>query len=148
MNHACVNRRIAEYIPPQQIYVIGVRSAEHQEYIDAHHDGIHIRDAFALHENGFTSEITKLYQQLKNKAIYLTIDMDVIDPAYAPATSTPEPFGINPRDLSTFFEIFSSNIIGMDIVEICPGYDHGQTALLAAKLLRVFIANHSKEFKP
>ena len=148
MNHACVIKRITEYLPPQQIYVIGIRSAEHQEYINAHQDGIHILDAFTLQEKGIKYEMKKLKQQLKNKSIYLTMDMDVIDPAFAPATSTPEPFGINPRDLRSFLEIFSTNLIGMDIVEICPGYDHGQTALLAAKLLRVMIVNHSKEIKP
>jgi agmatinase len=148
MNHACVTKRIADYLPPSQIYVIGIRSAENQEYISAHNDGVQILDAFTLYEKSFISEIKKLKHQLKNQPIYLTLDIDVIDPAYAPATSTPEPFGLKPIDLYTFFKVFSPNLIGMDLVEICPGYDHGQTALLGAKLLRVMIANHSITNKP
>ena len=144
MNHACAIKRIADHLPPNQIYVVGLRSAEHQEYRDAQHDGINILDSFTLHEKGFRTEITKLYNQLKNKSIYLTLDIDVIDPAYAPATSTPEPFGLTTQEILSVLNLFSSLLIGMDIVEVCPGYDHGQTALLAAKLLRVMIANHYK----
>jgi agmatinase len=144
MNHACVIKRITDHLPPVQIYVIGIRSAEQQEYHNAQQDNLNILDAFHLQQNGFQPEITNLYKQLQKKSIYLTIDIDVIDPAYAPATSTPEPFGLTPWDILTLIDLFSKNLIGMDIVELCPGYDHGQTALLIAKLIREMIAHSSR----
>jgi agmatinase len=73
---------------------------------------------------------------LKGKKIYLTIDIDVIDPAYAPGTSTPEPFGLNPLQVTELIETFSPQIVGCDLVEVCPPYDQGQTAVLAAKIIK------------
>jgi agmatinase len=148
MSHACVTRRIAEILPPEQIYVIGIRSAEQQEYQEAQQDGIHIYDNFILHNQDFSSDINQLHKKLKSKSIYLTIDIDVIDPAYAPATSTPEPFGLTPFEILTILDHFTPNLISMDLVEVCPGYDHGQTALLAAKIIREIIAIHSKYKEP
>ena len=72
------------------------------------------------------------------------MDIDVIDPAYAPGTSTPEPFGLTPLEVIEYIESFSPNLIGFDIVEVCPTYDMGQTALLATKLVRYVIECVSK----
>ena len=80
---------------------------------------------------------------LQDKPIYLTLDIDVIDPAYAPGTSTPEPFGLTTFDILECIDRFSSKLVGFDVVEVCPPYDQGQTALLAAKLVRVVIERAS-----
>jgi arginase family enzyme len=69
------------------------------------------------------------------------LDIDVIDPAYAPGTSTPEPFGLTPIKVIEIIEAFSPQLIGCDIVEVCPSYDHGQTALLAAKFIQSCISS-------
>lgn len=143
MNHACVNKRISDHLSPDQIYVIGVRSAEKEEYHQAQQDKLNIIDIQLLKKNGFDKEMKTLYDKLQNQSIYLTLDIDVIDPAFAPATSTPEPFGLTPWELLTVFTLFSNNLIGMDLVEICPGFDHGQTALLAAKIIREMLAIRS-----
>lgn len=148
MNHACINKRITDHLPPTQIYVIGLRSAEKEEYHDAQHDKINIIDIHQLKENGFASEMKTLHDQLQNKSIYLTLDIDVLDPAFAPATSTPEPFGITPWELLLLLDLFSINLIGMDLVEVCPNYDHGQTALLAAKIIREMFAIRSSLKEP
>ena len=84
---------------------------------------------------------TKKY--LGDKKIYLTLDMDIIDPAYAPGTSTPEPFGLNPFDILEVIGSFAKQLIGFDIVEVCPLYDHGQTSILAAKIIRQVIEEKS-----
>ncbi len=143
LNHACVNKRITDHLSPNQIYVIGVRSAEKEEYHNAQQDKLNILDIHFLKKNGFDREMKNLHNKLQHQPIYLTLDIDVIDPAYAPATSTPEPFGITPWELLTVFNLFSSNLIGMDLVEVCPGFDHGQTALLAAKIIREMLAIRS-----
>ena len=69
----------------------------------------------------------------------MTLDFDVIDPSYAPGVSTPEPFGITPINVLECIELFSKQLVGFDIVEVCPPFDNGQTAILAAKILRYAI---------
>ncbi len=62
-----------------------------------------------------------------------------MDLAYAPGTSTPEPFGLTSFDILECIDCFSPNLVGFDIVEVCPPYDKGQTALLAARFIRYVI---------
>ena len=96
-------------------------------------------DYFKIKENGIDKALDKTKDFIGNKKIYFSLDIDVIDPAYAPGTSTPEPFGLEPFDVVKCIDAFSSNIIGFDVVEVCPAYDNGQTALLAAKMVRYLI---------
>ncbi len=143
-NHACVTRRISDYVGISNIAVLGVRSAEKEEFEEAKKQGLFYIDAFEIKKNGIKKSLDKTKTYLKNKKIYLTLDIDVIDPAYAPGTSTPEPFGLSPSDIIECIESFSSNLIGFDVVEVCPPYDMGQTALLATKLVRYVIECISK----
>jgi agmatinase len=139
-NHACVIRRVADHIPLQNIAVLGIRSAEKEEYEQAQKQGLFFRDAFTINKIGIQKSIQQTKTHLKGKQIYLTLDIDVVDPAYAPGTSTPEPFGFTPLDVLEIIEAFSPQLIGCDVVEVCPPYDHGQTAVLAAKLVQTFIS--------
>jgi agmatinase len=139
-NHACVIRRVAEHIPLQNIAVLGIRSAEKEEYEQAQEQGLFFRDAFTINKIGIEKSIQQTKTYLKEKQIYLTLDIDVVDPAYAPGTSTPEPFGLTPMDVLEIIEAFSPQLIGCDVVEVCPPYDHGQTAVLAAKLVQTCIS--------
>lgn len=140
-NHACVIQRIADHIPLQNIAVLGIRSAEKEEHDDALNRGLFFRDAFTMNKEGIPKSIKETKALLKGKDIYLTLDIDVVDPAYAPGTSTPEPFGLTPMQVIDIIEAFSPQLIGCDIVEVCPPYDLGQTAVLAAKLLQICIGN-------
>jgi len=135
-NHACVIRRITDHIPSQNIAILGIRSAEKEEYEQAQQQGLFFRDAFSINKSGIKKTIEQTKTHLKGKQIYLTLDIDVIDPAYAPGTSTPEPFGLSPIDVIEIIDAFSPYLIGCDLVEVCPAYDHGQTAVLAAKLIQ------------
>jgi agmatinase len=139
-NHACVIRRIADFIDIENIAVLGIRSIEKEELDQAKKLGLFFYDAFTIRSQGLPEVIEKTKNYLKGKKMYLTIDIDVIDPAYAPGTSTPEPFGLTPQDILDIIDSFSSLLIGFDVVEVCPPYDHGQTALLAAKLTRTCIS--------
>lgn len=138
-NHACTLRRIADYLDIRNIATLGVRSSDKFEFQSAKKMGLFYIDAFYIENNGISQALKKTKDFLKNKKIYLTLDIDVIDPSYAPGTSTPEPFGINPFDVLECIDAFSSQLIGFDIVEVCPSYDHGETSLLAAKLIRYII---------
>jgi agmatinase len=142
-NHACVIRRIADHIDIKNIAVLGIRSADKEEFKDAKNLGLFYIDSVDIREMGIKKAIEETKNYLKNEKIYLTLDIDVIDPAYAPGTSTPEPFGFSPSNIHQYIESFSSNLVGFDIVEVCPSYDNGQTALLAAKLIRLVIENVS-----
>jgi len=139
-NHACVIRRVADHILLQNIAVLGIRSAEKEEYKQAQEQGLFFRDAFTINKIGIEKIIQQTKTNLKGKQIYLTLDIDVVDPAYAPGTSTPEPFGLTPMDVLEIIEAFSPQLIGCDVVEVCPPYDHGQTAVLAAKFVQTFIS--------
>ncbi len=146
-NHACVIRRIADHIPIDHIAVLGIRSAEKEEYEQAQQQCLFFRDAFTIHTSGLEKTIQQTKTLLKGKKIYLTLDIDVVDPAYAPGTSTPEPFGLTPSQVIEIIEAFSPWLIGCDLVEVCPPYDHGQTAVLAAKLIQTSIGLIWKQTK-
>ncbi|MDP2766192.1 MAG: arginase family protein, partial [Candidatus Methanoperedens sp.] len=95
----------------------------------------------------FSLGIEKIMQEIRDSVkgpVYLSIDMDAIDPAYAPALGTPEPYGLTPRDVRTVISCLARSIVGFDVVEITPAYDSGGTALLGARLVRDFIAASAK----
>jgi len=135
-NHACTIRRIADHVNIENIAVIGIRSAEKEEFEDAKKQGLFYIDAFDIKKSGIKKTLDKTKVFLKNKRVYLTLDIDVIDLAYAPGTSTPEPFGLTSFDVLECIDCFSPQLVGFDVVEVCPPYDRGQTALLAAKFVR------------
>ncbi|MFA5102536.1 MAG: agmatinase [Candidatus Thermoplasmatota archaeon] len=139
-NHACVIRRITDHLPIQNIAVLGLRSAEKEEYDQATTQGLFFRDAFTITTHGLNTIIQHTKKQLNGKKIYLTLDIDVVDPAYAPGTSTPEPCGLTPMQVIEIIEAFAPNLIGCDLVEVCPPYDQGQTAVLAAKFIKTYLS--------
>lgn len=138
-NHACVVRRIADHVDINNIVVFGVRSAEKEEFEEAKKNRLFYIDSFFIRNNGVKKAIDETRKHLKNKRVYLSLDIDVIDPAYAPGVSTPEPFGITPFDVLECIDSFSPQLIGFDVVEVCPPFDKGETALLAAKFIRYVI---------
>ncbi len=144
-NHACVIRRIADHIPVENIAVLGLRSAEKEECQQAQKQGLFFRDAFTINNTGLKTIIKQTKTLLKGKKIYLTLDIDVVDPAYAPGTSTTEPCGLTPMQVIEIIEVFSPQLIGCDLVEVCPPYDQGQTAVLAAKLIKIYLSLMGKE---
>jgi agmatinase len=138
-NHACVTRRISDHVGIKNVAVLGIRSADKDEFADAKSLGLFYIDAFEILEKGIENALEKTKKYLKNKKIYLTLDIDVLDPAYAPGTSTPEPFGLTPFDIVKIIDAFSENLTGFDVVEVCPSFDKGQSSLLAAKFIRYLI---------
>jgi len=144
-NHACVLRRIADHLPIKNIAVLGLRSAEKEEYEQAQDLGLFFRDAYTIDDAGIQKTIQQTKTHLKGKKIYLTLDIDVVDPAYAPGTSTPEPCGLTPAQVIEIIKAFSPQLIGFDLVEVCPPYDHGQTAVLGAKLIKTCLGHIWKQ---
>ena len=87
--------------------------------------------------------------RISNRPLYITIDIDVLDPSYACGTGTPEPGGCSPADMFTALHILKNlNVIGMDVVEVSPIYDMtDRTPILAAKIVREGILAFLSDFK-
>jgi len=91
--------------------------------------------------------LKEISKDIGERKVYLSIDFDVLDPAYAPGVSTPEPFGLEPDDVIKVIKTFADRIVGFDLVEVCPPYDFGNTSILAAKVIRIAIAEIWKALK-
>jgi agmatinase len=141
-SHACISRHVFEDVT-QNYVSIGIRSGAREEYEFVRENNIKMFSA----EDVFSMGIEKVMNELLNHIsghVYLSIDMDAIDPSYAPALGTPEPYGLTPRDVRTVISCLAPRIAGFDLVEIAPAYDSGGTALLGAKLVHDFIAASAK----
>jgi agmatinase len=138
-NHACATQRIADHVNVENVAVLGIRSAEKEEFLEAEKKDLFYISSFDIKKFGLKNALIETKNHLKNKPLYLTLDIDVLDPSFAPGTATPEPYGFSPFDIVECIDIFSKDLVGFDIVEVCPPYDQGQTALLAAKFIRYVI---------
>ena len=137
-SHSCSRRREAEMLGADNIYIIGVRSWPTESMEDARRMGVNIFTSQDVHEMGVDEVMTSL----PDGDVYLTIDMDGIDPAYAPGTGTPEPYGLTPLDVAKIIRHISKRIVGMDVVEICPHCDvNGVTSSLGAHFMAEFISS-------
>jgi len=138
-SHACVSRNIIEELT-RNYAAVGIRSGTKEEYAYIEEHGIACFSSDEIEARGVEAVLMEALSMLKCSQVYLSIDADVIDPSYAPAVGTPEPYGIAPKDVRTIIRKLAPLAIGFDLVEISPKYDSGGTALLGAKLVREFIA--------
>ncbi len=85
---------------------------------------------------GAAAVVDRLREQVADRPTYLSVDIDVLDPAFAPATGTPETAGLYSRELMSLVRGFAgANLVGADIVEVAPAYDHAEiTGIAAANL--------------
>jgi len=145
-NHACASRRVADKVGIDNIAILGVRSAERKELEKAREEGLKFFASGSL--SGDIDDVLKeISKDIGERKVYLSIDFDVLDPAYAPGVSTPEPFGLEPDDVIKVIKTFADRIVGFDLVEVCPPYDFGNTSILAAKVIRIAIAEIWKALK-
>lgn len=131
LSHATVMRRISEVIGGDKLFQFGIRSGTREEFAYA-------RASTNIYPEINTEGIAGVAQSLKGRPVYISLDIDVLDPAYAPGTGTPEPGGCSPNQLFSALEALSGlNVVGFDLVEVCPPYDQSErTSILAAKLVR------------
>lgn len=86
-----------------------------------------------VHENGIDATVARIYEIVGDNPVYLTFDIDVLDPAFAPGTGTPVPGGLSSHTaLSILRKLGDVNIVGMDVVEVAPAYDHAEITAIAA----------------
>jgi agmatinase len=130
LSHASVIKRCWELTGDGRIYQFGIRSGEREEFEWAK------KHTFLQKFN--LEHLEEAIETLKDKPVYLTIDLDVLDPSVFPGTGTPEAGGITFMDLITALKkVFNLNIVAADMNELSPVYDQsGASTALACKLLR------------
>lgn len=95
--------------------------------------GFSIVSSEYIEEHGVESAIERILQRIGDKPLYVSIDIDVLDPAHAPGTGTPEAGGLTSRELLRILRALrSTDIVGADVVEVSPAYDHAQMTGIAA----------------
>lgn len=136
-SHSTPIRKIADHIGPQNVYSFGIRSGMKEEFEWAKENGMHISKFEVL------EPLKEVLPSLAGRSVYVTIDIDVLDPAHAPGTGTVDAGGITSRELLASIHAIAAsgvNVVGFDLVEVSPVYDHSdQTANTASKLLREMI---------
>lgn len=139
-SHACSTRRIADIVGVDRVVPIGVRSMSKEENIDAEELGLRFISSYAFHEEpNMKDAVDKAVKWMDRAKIYLTLDMDVFDPAFAPGISNPEPFGLEPIEIKKCINHLADKLVGFDVVEVSPPFDNGNTSALAARLVREVI---------
>jgi agmatinase len=109
--------------------------------------GFNILDARWVHENGPAAVAARVREIVGDNKVYLTFDIDCLDPAYAPGTGTPVCGGLSTfQALQVIRMLAGINVVGMDVVEVAPAYDVGEVtalagATLAAEFLCLYAAN-------
>jgi agmatinase len=124
------------YINPKSSVMIGIRSPEFEEVQNIKKYGITVFSPADIQYHGFKQTINEILSIL-GKNIYVSFDMDCVDPAFAPGVSVPVPMGLNPVTASILLKnISQGGIIGMDVMEVCPEYDiQDNTCHLASRLI-------------
>jgi agmatinase len=134
LSHSTPIRKIAELIGPGNVYSFGIRSGMKEEFEWAKQVGMHISKFEVL------EPLKQILPTLAGRPVYVTIDIDVLDPAHAPGTGTVDAGGITSKELlASIHEIARSEVrvVGGDLVEVAPIYDPSeQTANTASKLIR------------
>ena len=129
LSHACVMRRISEIITPDNLIQIGIRSGTQDEF------------AWMKENKTIAKTQEDLKERLKfleNKPVFLSVDLDVLDPSLMSGTGTPEPGGMTYTELMSWLMLLKNfNIVGADVVELSPHYDQsGVSTVTAAKVIR------------
>ncbi|MEM0174346.1 MAG: agmatinase, partial [Sulfolobaceae archaeon] len=151
-DHACVMRRIYEE-KKSKIIEIGTRAVSRDEIEFANKNGILYFTPFQIRVLGIREIARRILLSLQDcKSIYISYDMDVFDPSFAPGVATPEPEGLDPTTVLDLVNILLENtkskITGFDIVELAPPFDPSYiTIILASKLIletSAIIAKYTK----
>lgn len=128
LSHACVMRRCYEMVGKNRIFQFGIRSGERSEF------GVE-----GIYTNKFDlTTLTDIIPLLKDKPVYFTLDLDVLDPSVFPGTGTPEAGGVTFKELlNAVHQLKQLNVVAFDVNELSPAYDHsGVSTAVACKILR------------
>ncbi|MBM7840609.1 agmatinase [Alkalihalobacillus xiaoxiensis] len=145
LSHSTPIRKACGLIGPSNVYSFGIRSGMREEFAYAKESGMH------LFKYDVVEPLKQVLPQLAGRPVYVTIDIDVLDPAYAPGTGTAEAGGITSKELLEAQKLISESdlqIVGADLVEVAPAYDQSErTAIAASKFVREMLLGwvHKKQ---
>ena len=139
LSHAAYLRRIVEERGSENIVHVGARAFVKEElaFLKEHNIAT-VSDKEIRNGNGpkLLKDITSTFD-----SVYLSVDLDVLDPAFAPGVGNPEAVGISSRELYDLITTLQNKkIVAADVVELNPTYDNGSTASMAAKMIATIIA--------
>ncbi len=143
LSHAAYLRRIIEKQGSEKIIHVGARAYVKEELTFKEENKIKTISDWDIRSGNAPKLIKDAVSVFDN--LYVSIDLDVLDPAFAPGVGNPEAVGITSREL---YEMICSleghKIVGLDIVELCPTFDNGATSAIAARLMSAIIAMNLK----
>jgi len=137
LSHTTFMRLINEEVKPAKIIEVGTRAVCKEELAYAKKSGINFFTSQQIRTKGVAHITQRLKKELAPyENLYLTIDMDVLDPAYAPAVQNPEPEGLETHTLVDIVcALCDRRVVGFDVLEVAPAYDQGGSAINAAKVM-------------
>lgn len=138
-SHATVMRRVSELLGSENLYQLGIRSGTREEFRYGYRN-----TRFFPHE--VLGPLCSVLPELRDRPVYVTLDIDVIDPGFAPGVGTPEPGGCTPQQITEALHLLAPvRVVGFDLVEVCPPAEAGvTTSVLAAKLVREAILSFGR----
>lgn len=136
--HDTVLRRAAEHVGKDNVLAFGVRSISGEEHAEGSIP--EYIDSFTIAQEGVEKAFKRALNIIKKDKIYLSLDVDGLDPAYAPAAAMAEPFGLTSFDVKRCIDLLGPRLAGFDVVEISPPYDKGNTAALGARMAQEAVA--------
>jgi len=131
MSHSAVIKKVAEFIDPSRIYQFGIRSGTREEFAWA-------RANTHFYPFDVLAPLQSVLAEIGQRPVYVTVDIDVLDPAFAPGTGTAEAGGVASRELLAAIAAMKDlQVVGFDLVEVSPVLDQTEmTQIVAAKLVR------------
>ena len=131
-NYASAMARVMDTVPAERVYQVGIRTGAREEY--ARHRP-RFYPAFAVHP---LDAVRTILPELRGHPLYVTIDVDVLDPAEAPGTGSPEPGGLRVPELIDIVRLLGDcQVIGGDLVEVTHAWDPtGRTGIAASWVIR------------
>ena len=144
LSHANTMRRALEFgIEPHDVCMVGLRSWEDQEIDLIENSGIHVYTAADVAERGMKNVADSVFNILNDcDAVHISLDIDCLDPAYAPGTGIPEFGGLSSRDVLTLLKGTQGlSLVGLDVVEIAPPLDPSESTVFAGlKIIMEYMA--------
>ncbi len=131
-----------DYLDLKSSIIVGARTPEQNEVNNIKKHGLRVITPFDIIEKG-VKQISKVILDTIKKNTYVSLDMDCLDPAYAPGVSVPVPIGLESQDVAYLIKkIAQSGIVGFDIMEVCPNNDlNDVTSHLASRLIGEVISS-------
>ena len=150
LSHACTLRRALDDFGYEagEICMVGLRSWEEQEIDLIENGGLNVYTAEDVAKHGMSRTAQSVRSKLSDcDAIHISLDIDCLDPAFAPGTGIPDAGGLTSRDVITLFkELQGLPLVGLDLVEVAPPLDSSEATVFAAlKIIMEYVALFARE---